>query len=179
MVNESQNYENGRSGQGGVNYSSPAWRAGDIERQRQQSELSGASGDTSGSGGVVGVVIIAIGLFMYWVWNTITSWQTLEGIYRYVAGYYYYVIAFPIETGIEVYQWVGSQSLTNYPNVNMVISIASVLLPVILAFYVISKLIKFAKIPSWVLFYLVIGPALFALVWYFGSLSLEWVLSKQ
>lgn len=179
MVTDSQNHQNGLSGQGGANYSSAAWRAGDSERQRLQSESSGTSGDTSGLGGVIGFAICVFGLFMYWVWNTITSWQTLEGIYKYVAAYYYYIIAFPIEVGIHVYQWIGSQSLTSYPNVNTILSIASVLLPVILAFYVISKLIKLAKIPNWVLLYVVIGPALFALVWSLGSLSLEWVLSKQ
>jgi len=46
MVTDSQNHQNGLSGQGETNYSSAAWRAGDSERQRQQSLASGG-GDAS------------------------------------------------------------------------------------------------------------------------------------
>lgn len=178
METESGKYQSGLSGQGGANYSSAAWRAGDLERQRHQSESSGTSSDGGGLGGIIGFIIIAIGFFMYWVWNTITSWQTLEGIYKYVAAYYYYVIAFPIEVGIDVYQWINSQSLTSYPNGNTILSIGSVLLCVILAFYVILKIIKLARIPNWVLLSLIIGPAFLVLFWYLGSLIFEWVVSK-
>ncbi len=42
MVSESENYSAGRSGIGGVNYASAAWRAGDLERARLQRESEAA-----------------------------------------------------------------------------------------------------------------------------------------
>jgi hypothetical protein len=41
METDSQKYQRGLSGQGGADYSSAAWRAGDSERQRQQSLANG------------------------------------------------------------------------------------------------------------------------------------------
>jgi len=38
MPNESENYSRGASGFGAPDYASPAWRAGDLERQRLQQE---------------------------------------------------------------------------------------------------------------------------------------------
>lgn len=49
MVSESQNYTAGRSGVGGVNYASAAWRAGDLERARIQREEAAARNQASES----------------------------------------------------------------------------------------------------------------------------------
>ena len=65
MATDSQNHQNGLSGQGGANYSSAAWRAGDSERQRQQSLASESGSD----GNMYGVpILIFMGLC---VWGAI------------------------------------------------------------------------------------------------------------
>lgn len=50
MESDGQKYNRGLSGQGGADYSNAAWRAGDLERQRQQSSASKsrAGGDMYG-----------------------------------------------------------------------------------------------------------------------------------
>ncbi len=47
MTSDSENYTAGRSGVGGVNYASAAWRAGDLERARIQRENAAAMNQAS------------------------------------------------------------------------------------------------------------------------------------
>lgn len=65
MENESEKYSRGTSGFGAPDYSSPAWRAGDSERQRLQQEKNNASStsSSSGSSNVLAFIIAWIVLF--------------------------------------------------------------------------------------------------------------------
>jgi len=47
LVTESENYAAGRSGIGGVDYASSAWRAGDLERSRVERENAAARNQAS------------------------------------------------------------------------------------------------------------------------------------
>jgi len=51
VVSESQKYTAGRSGFGGADYASAAWRAGDLERSRLQQESEAARRQSAVAGG--------------------------------------------------------------------------------------------------------------------------------
>lgn len=63
METESGKYQSGLSGQGGANYSSAAWRAGDLERQRQQSLTNKPDTDKNDIYGFP--ILIFMGLFTW------------------------------------------------------------------------------------------------------------------
>ncbi len=69
MDSDSDKHKRGLNGQGGADYSSAAWRAGDLERQRQQS-----SGEESGLDGA-GLLQSVFGFLGAYVgWYTRESW---------------------------------------------------------------------------------------------------------
>jgi len=74
MENEGEKYSRGASGFGAPDYASPAWRAGDMERQRLQRDKSNASGASSSSDSASGTSSSSDSLN---VWAFIIVWIVL------------------------------------------------------------------------------------------------------
>jgi len=73
------------------------------------------------------VVIAVAGLILYgvvlWIWEQINNWISLELPYRFIALYYFCIIAMPIKVGCTIYEFLLNSNLTKWPNLNLIISV--------------------------------------------------------
>ena len=109
-----------------------------------------------------------------------TNWELLDAPYNYIAGFYNYIILVPINAGGDIVNWLSIQSFTNYPNVNIIITVLGVLVCMALVIGMVILLIRlldnFGK-GILLLPFLLIIPATLGIAWYILSGVFNWLTS--
>lgn len=131
---------------------------------------------------IVSFFIFGIGVIsgLNWLWEKVTNWQTLEVPYKYIAFFYNYTIVFFIQTLVKV--WILGSNLTQYPNLNIVISIVFSISYVFIVLYVVGLLFKLGwrnnKRVDLYFVVILVSPCIFSIMWFFGSLIYMWLFTN-
>jgi len=146
---------------------------------------TGSSSIDNGGGALFFAIIFfgalyAIFSFFSWASETMTNWELLDAPYNYIAGFYNYIILVPINAGGDIVNWLSIQSFTNYPNVNIIITVLGVLVCMALVIGMVILLIRlldnFGK-GILLLPFLLIIPATLGIAWYILSGVFNWLTS--
>ena len=128
------------------------------------------------------VIIVGVVLGAFWllnkVANTFSDWQSLEAPYRYAVGFYHYLVMEPLVLVSGFYDFLFNIQVTEYPNVNLVLSCILLVLAVCAVMYVLLQLLSFQAGQFPLLTYGLIAlimPALLALLWFMLSSLWQWM----
>ncbi|TVP53321.1 MAG: hypothetical protein EA349_14085 [Halomonadaceae bacterium] len=127
------------------------------------------------------MVIAAVGYGLYWLGIQATEWYLLPAPYWFIAGFYYYAIVFPILSFSEVWHFLLAFGLTDYPNVNDLISIVGIILYGLMLLFIIrgiSNLLSLIRIRPLNQLRLFLAPAALALLWFLGAMIFNWLFAQ-
>lgn len=125
--------------------------------------------------GAAALVAIAWLLFS-WIWKTLNGYSDYALPYNIIAGYYYYLIVFPLNGATWVFSAITTPGITQYKNLNAVIaavlSFSTVALPFAGAFLLVRRNQMQRFVPA-----ILGGPLAVAVLWALVSASISWLLS--
>jgi hypothetical protein len=83
-----------------------------------------------------------------------------------IAAIYYYGLAVPLKWILSPWRYIYTESLTNYPNLNMVLAIGAIVIIVVVAIFIVRLFFRTLGKFAWSLLALfLLGPWLFWAVW--------------
>jgi hypothetical protein len=145
----------------------------------------GSSSDDSG-----GAVIVVIGIvfgalygiieFFSWVTEKITNWSSLDAPYSYMAVFYNYLVLVPISVCGYIRDFLYAQSFTEYPNINLLITLLGIVAYIAFIIAVVVVLIRWLNNFGSGLFLLLtflLSPVILCVVWYILLASFKWLIS--
>lgn len=123
------------------------------------------------------ICLAALYKFVGWVSETLHNWETLTLPYKYIAAFYYYIVAIPIKGFSYIWEWGKGMSFTAYPNINLVINCALIL---IYSAALLSVIFLLSRALSGFLKFLIIvlSPALVATLWYLVTSIYHWLIAQ-
>lgn len=155
----------------------------DAERSRRNYEDDKQASDSRSDGDASGLIFLAvIGAFIYfvsWAIEKVSVWQSLDLPYNLVAGFYHYTVALPIQTGTKIWAWSSSQGFTQYPNLNLLISIILIVSIVLSILFLINKALDYFDFDLYHILLIMITPAVLGGFWYLLMLAFDWILATK
>lgn len=127
---------------------------------------------------IIGVVVLLVvgWLIFSWIWKTLNGYGNYALPYNIIAGYYYYLIVFPLRGAEWVFSAITAPGLTQYKNLNAliaaVLSFSTVALPCAGAFLLVrrNQLQRFVPVALG-------GPLAIAAAWAIVSSAISWLFS--
>lgn len=139
----------------------------------------GRSSDTSPFMGFIGgmAILVFVGwLIVSWVWKVLNGYGDYPLPYNLIAGYYYYLIVFPLNGAKWVFLSVTTPGITQYKNINSVIGVVlsffAVFSPFAGAFFLAYRNQLQRFIPA-----ILGGPFVVAVVWALVSATISWLFA--
>jgi FtsH-binding integral membrane protein len=138
-------------------------------------------------GGVLflGILGIAIASLVEWLSARILNWEKLSPPYNYIAAYYDYSLRPILASFADAWAWSAAHAFPGYPNLNLTLSVLSVLayaaLILFIARIIIAAIDRYVSegLGYPVLVALLLGPGFVAAVWFLGEWSLDWLLATK
>jgi len=123
-------------------------------------------------------VLVAVAWLMFsWIWKTLNGHSDYALPYSAIAGYYYYLIVFPLNGAKWVFSAITVPGFTQYKNLNEVIaavlSFSTVVLPYTATFWFMRRKQMQRFIPA-----IIGGPLVVAVLWALVSALISWLLHK-
>lgn len=145
------------------------------------SEGYAPSQDDDGAGAlillVLGTALVVVIGAVSWAWQQINDYSSLDAPYRFIASYYFYIVAVPIRFGGTLFSFLRSPGLTQYTNLNLIIALGGVMSYAAAIFVVLALLLRRSPAKRWFAVVLLLGPATLALMYFAGSATLHWLLA--
>ena len=130
----------------------------------QESEEDGAGCIASVILFLVILFFLLIGLLHFAEW--LTKWQDYDFPARQIAAIYYYGLALPLKGLLYPWHFIRTESLTPYPNLNLVLAIVAIVLVLILVAVLFRLVFRVLGKVAWIsLVTFLIGPWLFWGIW--------------
>lgn len=126
---------------------------------------------------LIGLVAIVVIFFAYHFLKvllaTIAAPGTLQAPYNYFAYFYHYAAVVPFKWGISYWNWMTTTGITKYPNLNLVIALATCAIAVML---IAAAIMKANKSTNGVVTLIVITPGLLWALYAVGDSTISWLL---
>jgi len=107
----------------------------------------------------------------------INNYASLETPYNYIAEFYYYTLAVPLKAIPVLLKLIDTLTLTQYPNLNTMIILTSILGCLgAIGFLIRYVIMTFGTVAAWVAL-LWAAPAVLAGVWYIVVAFVGWLMA--
>jgi len=67
------------------------------------------------------VAMLSLGVLAWYLWGVVSDWHELEGLYKYVAFFYYVLIVLPLS--VNEFLWDYMRWFTGHDNLNFVLAV--------------------------------------------------------
>lgn len=148
--------------------------AGVQERRHGREEYETRGKNTESLEAIGGLfVCAALVLLGIFIWSVAKHHTEFPG--KQIVAVYYYGLTVPLKWVLSPWQFICTQPLTDYPNLNMVLAISAIILIVILLYVIVGLVFRtFPKLASSVLALFFLGPWLFWMGW----VAYKWLFAR-